>query len=133
MHIPKLPKVPGNIADLYYMSFEEAALHPFSEEHQPSLQNRRRDNNIVIGDVTLGDREPRSSALDANKITRQKFFRGVVKCKDRTRPRYLYFLTSPNRMKPALVDGEAEPTAQAIHLCREYAIQKFEEAQESEI
>ena len=47
--------------------------------------------------------------------------------------RCLYSLTSPSRRKPHAVQGEAEPTAHAIRVCREYAMHKFEEAQESEI
>jgi len=90
---------------------------------------------LIVGDVTtLGDQEPRLSASEANKITHQKFFRGVVvKCKDCMKPRCLYSLTSPNRMKPHAVQGEAEPTVHAIRLCRKYVIHKFQEAQENEI
>jgi len=36
-------------------------------------------------------------------------------------------------MKPAAVNGASEPTTEAIRLCREYAIQKLEEAQESDL
>ena len=36
-------------------------------------------------------------------------------------------------MKPHAVQGEAEPTAQVIRVCREYAMQQFEEAKENEI
>ena len=71
--IPKPPEVPGNVADLHYMSFKEAVLQPFSDEHQPSLQIHRKVNNLIVGDVKLGDREPRSAASEANKITHQKF------------------------------------------------------------
>jgi hypothetical protein len=128
--IPKLPKVKISTEDLHYMSFEEAVLQHFSGEHQSLLQNCKNVNILVIGDVTLGDREPRSSASDANKITRQKFLRGVVKCKDYMKPRCLYSLTSPSRIKPHAIIGEAGPTAHAIRVCRGYAMQKFEEAQE---
>ena len=48
------------------------------------------------------------------------------------KPRCLYSLTSPSRMKPHAIAGEANPTAYAIRGCREYAKLKFEEAQESE-
>jgi hypothetical protein len=47
--------------------------------------------------------------------------------------RCLYSLTSPSRMKPHAIQGEAEPTAHAIRVCREYVMQQFEEAQENEI
>jgi hypothetical protein len=36
-------------------------------------------------------------------------------------------------MKPAAIVGAKEPTAQAIRLCRAFAMQKFEEAQDNEI
>jgi hypothetical protein len=45
LSIPK-PTV-KKAADLHYMSFEEAVTKSFTDEHQPSLQNRRRNNNIV--------------------------------------------------------------------------------------
>jgi len=108
-------------------------LQPFSDEHQPSLQIRRKVNNLIVGDVTLCYRESRSSASDENKVTHQKFLRGVLKCRDCMKLRCLYSLTLPSRMKPPAVQGEAEPTAHVIRVCREYAIQKFEETQENEI
>ena len=36
-------------------------------------------------------------------------------------------------MKPPAIDGATEPTAEAIRLCRQYAMQKFEEAQASDV
>ena len=36
-------------------------------------------------------------------------------------------------MKPHVIDGETEPTTKAIRLCRQYAMQKFEEAQVSDV
>ena len=57
--ISKLLEVLGNVADLHYMSFEEAVLLSISNEHQPLLQIRRKVSNLIVGDVTLGDREPR--------------------------------------------------------------------------
>ncbi len=68
--------------DIHYMSLEEAVNHPFSDEHQPSLQNRRRGNNGDAGDVALGNRELRSSNLEQNQLTQGKFVRGVVTCRD---------------------------------------------------
>ena len=83
-----IPK-PSNIAgksDLHYMSFEEAVAQPFTDKHQPSLQKRRRNNNSV-GEVTIGARESRSIESDQNKITQGRYIRGVVSCKDCTKPR----------------------------------------------
>ena len=48
------------------------------------------------------------------------------------KPRCLYSAISHNRMKPHTSIGDPEPTAQAIRLCREYAMEKLEEAQNSE-
>ena len=125
--IPMPQDVAGS--DLHYMSFEEAVKHPFSDEHQPSLQSRRRDNNVVVGDVVLGSRESRSSETEQSQLTQGKFVRGVVTCRDCMKPRCLYSSTSPCRMKPASINGEPEPTSQAIRLCREYAMEKLAEAQ----
>jgi hypothetical protein len=72
--IPKLLEVPRNVAELHYMSFEEAMLQPFSDEHHPSLQIHKKANNLIVGDVTLGDRETRSLASYANTITHQRSF-----------------------------------------------------------
>ena len=56
--IPKPQSVAG-IPNLHNMNFEEAVRHPLMDEHQPSLQNRRRNNNstVVYGDVSLGERD----------------------------------------------------------------------------
>jgi hypothetical protein len=35
-------------------------------------------------------------------------------------------------MKPQVVIGDPEPNAEAIRLCREYAMEKFDEAQNSD-
>jgi hypothetical protein len=116
--------MPQDVAgsDIHYMSLEEAVKHPFSDEHQPSLQNRRRGNNGAVGDVALGNRELRSSELEQNQLTQGKFVRRVVTCRDCMKPRCLYSSTSPCRMKPASINGEPAPTPQAIRLCREYAM-----------
>ncbi len=68
--IPK-PTSTAVKTDIHYMSFEEAIAHPFTDEHKPSLQNRRRNNDIV-GEVTIGARESRSIDSDQNKITQGK-------------------------------------------------------------
>jgi hypothetical protein len=48
----------------HFMSFEEAVTHPFTDEHQPFLQNRRRNiNSNVVGDAM------RSSESEINKLT----------------------------------------------------------------
>ena len=36
-------------------------------------------------------------------------------------------------MKPTLIVGAEEPTAQAIRVCRAFAMQKFDEAQYNEL
>ena len=53
--IPKLPEVTRSTEDLHCMSFEEAVLQPFSAEHIPSLQNRRKVNNLFIGVIESQD------------------------------------------------------------------------------
>ena len=110
--IPKLQVQAKNTStdeksDLHYISFEEAITKPFTDEHQPSLQNRRRNNNIV-GEV-------KSLESNQNKNTQGKFTRGVVSYKDCMKPRrWLYSITAPNRMKPNPADGAVEPTNEAI-------------------
>ena len=61
-----------------------------------------------------------------------KFIRGIVSCKDCLKPRCMYSAISPNRMKPVASNGDPEPSAQAIRLCREYAMEKFDEFQNSD-
>ncbi len=66
-----IPKPTSTVekSELHYMSFEEAVTKPFTDdENQPSLQNRRRNNNMV-GEVAIGARKSRSIELDQNKIT----------------------------------------------------------------
>ena len=65
LSIPKLTSIVGK-SDLYCMSFEEAVTHPFTDEHQLSLRNRRRNNNIVA-EVSIGARESKSIESDQNK------------------------------------------------------------------
>ena len=71
MSLP-LPKPPSatEIVDLHFMPIEDAIIHPFIDEHQSSLRNRRRVNNSVIGGVALGNHEARSAPKsDQNKFT----------------------------------------------------------------
>ena len=135
--IPKLQVQATNTStaeksDLHYMSFEEAVTKPFTDEHQPSLQNRRRNNNIV-GEVTIGARESKSLESNQNKISQGKYIRGVVSYKDCMKPRCLYSITAPNSMKPNHADGVVEPTNEAIQLCRDYAIEQFQSAETNDI
>ena len=133
--LPK-PQSAAGINDLHYMSFEEVVTHPFPDKHQPSLQNRRQSENLnVVADVPIGDRETRGSNGESEKSmsTQGKFIRRLVPCKDCMKPRCLYSANSPSRMKPHVIDGETEPTTKAIRLCRQYAMQKFEEAQVSDV
>ena len=88
---------------------------------------------MVDGGVSLGDREIRSSSeTESHKVTQGKYICGLVPYKDCMKPRCLYFFISPSRMKPPLVIGDAEPIVEAIRLCREYAMQKLDEAQNSQ-
>ena len=111
--IPKPSSIEGKNS-LHYMPFEEAVGKPFTTEHQPSLQNWRRNNNVVTGEVAIGGRETMTTESKQNKIAQGKFIRGVVPCKDCMKPRCLYFVTSPNRMKPNPIDGAEEPTTTSI-------------------
>jgi hypothetical protein len=45
------------------------------------------------------------------------------------KPRCIYSVTSPSRMKPHPTERTVEPTASAILLCREYVAQQFEAAE----
>ena len=66
--IPKPSSIAGK-NDLRYMSFEEAVGKPFTNEHQPSLQNWRRNNDVVTGEVAIGGRETMTMESKHNKIT----------------------------------------------------------------
>jgi hypothetical protein len=131
--IPK-PASVAIVSDPHYMTFDEAVKHPFTDVHKPSLQNRRRNNNTVVGgNVSLGEREIRtSSEAETNKVTQGKCIRDIVSCKDCMKPRCLYSAILPNRMKPAACNGDPEPTAQGIRLCREYSMGNFDEIQNSD-
>ena len=87
--IPK-PKPPSHV-------FRGGDVQPFSGEHQPSLQNNRRGENLY-GDVAIGSRDTRATEEEQNKLTKSKFILGVVKCKDCMKPRCLYFDTLPKRV-----------------------------------
>jgi hypothetical protein len=94
--IPKPSSIEGK-HDLHYMSLEEAVKQSFTDKHQPSLINQRRINNGINGEISIGERESRSTDSDTqNKITQGKYIRGVFSCKDCMKPRCLYFFTSPN-------------------------------------
>jgi len=131
--IPKPTSVVG-IPDLCYMNFEEAAKHPLADDRQFSLQNCRRNNNAVVdGGVSLGEWEIRSSSeTETQNVTQGNYIRGLALCNDCMKARCLYSIISPSRLKPLPVIGDADPTAEAIRLCREYAMQKFDEAQNSQ-
>ena len=62
-----------------------------------------------------------------------KFLRGIDKCKDCIKPRCMYSLTSSSKMKPCAINGVAEPTTEAIRLCRNFAMQKLQEAQDNDV
>ena len=128
--IPK-PASANGIPDPHYMTFDEAVKQPFTYEHQTSLQTSRIKNSIVVyGDVSLGERETKtSSKAETNKVTQDKLIRGLVSCKDCTKPRCLYSAISPNRMKTRAIIVDPEPNAESIRLCLEYAIENFDEAQ----
>jgi len=129
--IPKPSSIAGK-PGLHYMSFEEAVKLPFTDEHQPSLQNRRRNKNVVMGGgVSIGGREMRTAPESDrfNKITQGKYIRGVVSCKDCMKPRCIYSVTSPNNMKPHPTDGASQPRTTTTLLCREYDVQQFESAE----
>ena len=64
--IPK-PTIDG-VNDFHYISFEEAVTHPFTAEHQPSLQNWRQTNNKAMGE--LQDVVGRLSGSPSPSITR---------------------------------------------------------------
>ena len=78
-----IPKLTSNVekSDLRCMFFEEVVTHPFTDEHQPILRNRRWNNNIVA-EITIDARESRPIKSDQNKITQGKYIRGVVSCKN---------------------------------------------------
>jgi hypothetical protein len=98
--------------NLHKMSFEEAALLPFNDDRQPSLLSIRQEMGLIRGvEVSLGDRELREDALEHHKLTQTKFLRGIVKSKDCMKPRFVYSLSFPNRMKPNEIDGAVAPTA----------------------
>jgi hypothetical protein len=130
--IPQPPPATGLPGDLHYMTLDEAMKMPFTAEHQPSLEVRRaRSQNTTAHDgVALAGRE--RSTVDATraKTLVVNHVRGVVECKDCMKPRCLFSVVAPNRMKPASIDGR-EPSNDEIKACREYAAQQMEAAIEN--
>jgi hypothetical protein len=57
---PKPPIIEGK-HDVYYMPLEETVKQPFTDMHQLSLINRMQNANVVAGEVSIGERESRSS------------------------------------------------------------------------
>ena len=115
--IPKPSSIEGR-HNLHYTSLEEDVKPPFTDKQQPSLIiNRRRINNVINREVSIGERESRSTESDTqNTITQGKHSSGVVSSKYCMKPRCLYSFTSSNRMKPSLLDATTEPTFNAINL-----------------
>jgi hypothetical protein len=72
--IPK-PISTARKPDLHYMSFKEVLTQLFTDEHEPFLQNRRRNNNIMGEEVTIGAKESRSMHSNRNKIKQGKYIR----------------------------------------------------------
>jgi hypothetical protein len=69
--IPKLKSFVG-ILDPHYVTFDKAVKHPFKNEHQPSLQNRRRYNNTEFdGVVFLGEQQITTSSEAETKKLRK--------------------------------------------------------------
>ena len=101
---------------------------PFTAKHQPSLELRsaRSRSATVVDGVAVAGRETDS----INKTIRHNHIRGVVECKECQKPRCLFSIDAPNRMKPTTIDG-VEPTNEEIKACREYAMQQLEAASEN--
>ena len=110
---------------------------PFTAEHQPSLviRSARSRNTTVVGGVALVGREKLTpaDASHANMTFRGNHVRGVVACKECLKPRCLFSMDAPNRMKPAPSIHGIEPTNEEIKACREYAMHPLEAAMESDL
>jgi hypothetical protein len=126
LSLPIPPPTTGPPGYLHYITLEEAMLMPFTAEHQPSLANRsaRSRNTTVVDGVAIVGREKLTpaDASHANKTSRGNHVRGVVACKEYVKPRCLFSMDAPIRMKPTPSIHGIEPTNEEIKACREYAM-----------
>ena len=85
----------------------------------------RSRNTIVVDGVALAGRQMLTpvDAPHANTTFKENYVRGVVECKDCLKPRCLFSLDAPNRMKLASDILGIELKNEEIKACREYAIQ----------
>ena len=114
---------------MHYMQFEEARLQPLSDEHQPSLQQRKTKAARPRKQV-----HPRAEEIYGqdtnNKLINRQLARGVVRCADCMKPRVIYSATAPSRMVPPVVDDRV-PTPAEVEACQNLAKQLLEDCCQS--
>ena len=81
---------------------------------------------ILHGEEKVSPKGPFSKQV--NKAFTVSHVRGVVECNECMKPRCVFSVDAPNRMKPTTgIDG-IEPTREEIKACREYAVEQLEVA-----
>ena len=106
--ISQPPLAIGLSGDLHCMSLEEAMKMPFPVVHRPFFEARRArsNNNTVHKGVVLVRRERSTfNIARTNKTFKANHVSGVVQCLDCTKPRCIFSMDAPIRMKPiAIID-----------------------------
>ena len=152
MPIPKPASLSEITTDLHYLSFSDAQLLPFTNEHQPSLaaatlRAAAKQRKAV---TTRGLPLPPSRVVSGPIITKLKNrpnfkigvsykVRGVVECKNCHKPHCIYSHAAISQMNPPLPpptldDTQSEPvTAREVQEFRAMLKDKLHDATESDI
>jgi len=150
MPIPKSVDLSQIATDLHYLSFQEAQLLPFTNEHQPSL------TSIDLRDVAKQRKTTTSQQLPASRVAQGPIItnlknksnfkigvalkvQGVVECNRCHKPLCIYSRSAISRMKPplpppSLDDTPSEPlTSQQVNDCQAMVKDMLNDAVESTI
>ena len=124
---PAPSREPGE-PDLHYLPYLEAIKYPFTNTHQPFLQQPLSEKKAKCGlPITSGPKESSSSVAWGLTLRARQYVRGVVECKDCIlRPRCMYSVKAPKHMGGMKIAGHPTVT-------RDMAEAWFEEAVENPI
>ena len=128
--VPLPTPLPVDVGDsIHYMALEEARLHPFSDNHQPSIEQRATTKRKTTAKQLVAA-HPRAIEIHgqdvANKLVHRHLARAVVRCADCGKPRVIYSASAPNRMVPPTIDDRV-PTHEEVEECRIMAKQVLQD------
>ena len=106
---PAPSREPGE-GDLHYLPYLEAIKHPYTNSHQPSLQQGWSEKKAKCGlPITSGPKDSATS-MAWGLTVRAQYVRAVVECKDCIRPRCMYSVKSTKHMGGMEVAGHPPVT-----------------------